>query len=305
MANRINELKARRAERSRFALRRKSRGRVRLCVFRSSQHIYAQIIDDVKGQTLAAASTLDAGVKGVVKTGANIEAAKAVGKLIGEILDAVKNAACAVIDAARDFVCAALSEFGDWLKSAVTSLLGSVFPELAAASPDPWPVLGRAVTGSLGFVGEGVSLWSDLRSRLRRWQKGEAENPYLGFLAVPEVLVVTGESESMLAEAVATGKPVYIYPLPERAPGLRLRLSQAVTERAYSRPRKEKGTVRPQQKSEYICARLIQHGVIRPPRDLRQLHRGLIESGAAFPWGAPLTVETRPPLRESSKACSI
>ena len=80
MANRINKLKARRAERSRFALKRKSRGRVRLSVFRSSQHIYAQIIDDVKGQTLAAASTLDAGVKGTVKTGANIEAAKAVAR---------------------------------------------------------------------------------------------------------------------------------------------------------------------------------------------------------------------------------
>jgi mitochondrial fission protein ELM1 len=135
-------------------------------------------------------------------------------------------------------------------------------------------------------------------AHLHRWQKGEPENPYLGFLAVPEVLVVTGESESMLAEAVATRKPVYIYPLPERAPGLRLRVSQAITERAYSRPRKEKGTVRPQQKSEYICARLIQHGVIRPPRDLRQLHQGLIECGAALPFGAPLTTQPRPPLRE-------
>ena len=100
MANRINELKARRAERSRFALRRKSRGRVRLCVFRSSQHIYAQIIDDVKGQTLAAASTLDAGVKGVVKTGANIEAAKAVGKLIAERAKE-KNIAEVVFDRGR------------------------------------------------------------------------------------------------------------------------------------------------------------------------------------------------------------
>jgi mitochondrial fission protein ELM1 len=102
----------------------------------------------------------------------------------------------------------------------------------------------------------------------------------------------------MLAEGVATGKPVYIYPLPERDPGLRLRISQAITKKAYSRPRKEKGTVRPQQGSEYICARLIQRGVIRPPRDLRQLHQGLVEHGTAFPWGAPLTTETRTPLRE-------
>jgi large subunit ribosomal protein L18 len=83
MANKQIKLKARRSVRSRFALKNKSRGRVRLSVFRSSQHIYAQIIDDAKGKTIAAASTLDEGLKDL-KTGANIEAAKAVGKLIAE-----------------------------------------------------------------------------------------------------------------------------------------------------------------------------------------------------------------------------
>jgi len=84
MAIKIEKLKKRRALRSRTTLRRKSRGRVRLSVFRSSRHIYAQIIDDAKGVTLAAASSLDEGVKGAVKTGADIDAAKAVGKLIAE-----------------------------------------------------------------------------------------------------------------------------------------------------------------------------------------------------------------------------
>jgi large subunit ribosomal protein L18 len=84
MAKRLTELKKRRAHRSRFALKRKSLGRLRLSVFRSSRHIYAQIIDDAKGETLAAASSLDAGVKGAVKTGAAVDAAKAVGKLIAE-----------------------------------------------------------------------------------------------------------------------------------------------------------------------------------------------------------------------------
>jgi large subunit ribosomal protein L18 len=78
------ELKVRRAHRTRFALKRKSRGRLRLSVFRSGRHIYAQIIYDAKGQTLASASSLDEGVKGSVKTGADKEAAKAVGKLIAE-----------------------------------------------------------------------------------------------------------------------------------------------------------------------------------------------------------------------------
>lgn len=59
-------------------------GRARLSVFRSSKHIHAQLIDDLKGETLAAASSLEKTMREKGKTGANIEAAKAVGKLIAE-----------------------------------------------------------------------------------------------------------------------------------------------------------------------------------------------------------------------------
>ena len=58
--------------------------RPRLSVFRSEKNIYAQIIDDTKGITLVSASTLDKEIKGSVSVGSNIEAATAVGKLIGE-----------------------------------------------------------------------------------------------------------------------------------------------------------------------------------------------------------------------------
>jgi large subunit ribosomal protein L18 len=78
------DLATRRRVRLRFQLRQKSHGRPRLSVFRSSKNIYAQIIDDVHGKTLAAASTLDAGLKGTLKTGADKAAAAAVGKLIAE-----------------------------------------------------------------------------------------------------------------------------------------------------------------------------------------------------------------------------
>jgi large subunit ribosomal protein L18 len=53
-------------------------------VFRSSKHIYAQIIDDAKGETLAAASSLEKEVRGDAKTGANVDAAKAVGVRVAQ-----------------------------------------------------------------------------------------------------------------------------------------------------------------------------------------------------------------------------
>lgn len=55
-----------------------------MSVFRSGKHIYAQVIDDLQGRTLAAASTLEKEVKGKLKTGADREAAKAVGTLVAE-----------------------------------------------------------------------------------------------------------------------------------------------------------------------------------------------------------------------------
>jgi large subunit ribosomal protein L18 len=75
----------RRKQRNRFSLQKKGGKRtVRLSVHRTAQHIYVQIIDDVKGGTLACASTLDAELKGKVSNGGNIAAAQQVGKLIAE-----------------------------------------------------------------------------------------------------------------------------------------------------------------------------------------------------------------------------
>ena len=68
----------------RRAIQAAATGRARLTVFRSSKHIYAQVIDDVKGTTLAAASSLEKEMRGSLKTGANVDAAKAVGKRLAE-----------------------------------------------------------------------------------------------------------------------------------------------------------------------------------------------------------------------------
>ena len=80
----VQNLQQRRRERLRYQLRQKSGGRPRLSVFRSGRHIYAQIIDDAQGKTLAAASSLDKDVKGDSKTGCDKAAAGAVGKLVAE-----------------------------------------------------------------------------------------------------------------------------------------------------------------------------------------------------------------------------
>lgn len=74
----------RRRARVRRALKAAANGRPRLSVFRSSKHIYAQVIDDGAGVTLASASTLEKNLRDSLKTGADSEAAGAVGKLIAE-----------------------------------------------------------------------------------------------------------------------------------------------------------------------------------------------------------------------------
>jgi large subunit ribosomal protein L18 len=74
----------RREARVRRAIKKAAGSRLRLSVFRSSKHIYAQVIDDLKGETVAAASSLEKEVRGGAKTGANVDAAKAVGKRLAE-----------------------------------------------------------------------------------------------------------------------------------------------------------------------------------------------------------------------------
>lgn len=81
MAN-ARELLERRKRRNRAQIAKRRGARPRLSVFRSGRHIYAQVVDDASGTTLAAASTVEKGLRG--KPGGDAEAAVQVGKLIGE-----------------------------------------------------------------------------------------------------------------------------------------------------------------------------------------------------------------------------
>lgn len=85
MSNR-SELAKRRRGRVRNRIRRKKGpdGRPRLAVHRSNKNIYAQVIDDAKGVTLAAASTMDQALRGTLKSKSDKEAAAAIGRAVAE-----------------------------------------------------------------------------------------------------------------------------------------------------------------------------------------------------------------------------
>src|SRR5262245_38857661 len=140
---------------------------------------------------------------------------------------------------------------------------------------------------------------------VHRWRPDDRENPYLGFLAVADAIVITGDSESMLAEATALGRPVYVYPLPERPI---FRLMRAVREplvaRAQSLPSGPRGTPRPQQGLERFCARLIERGFVRPTRDLERLHQQLYRRGMAKPFGEPFAGASRTPPNDLERVAS-
>lgn len=81
---RLADKDARRTARNRYKLKKAANGKPRLSVFRSNKHIHAQIIDDVQGVTLAAATSL------ALDKGSNIDAAKQVGKLIAQAAQGAK-----------------------------------------------------------------------------------------------------------------------------------------------------------------------------------------------------------------------
>lgn len=179
---------------------------------------------------------------------------------------------------------ATAQRLGEAVRDFALAVGGTVF---ATTSPRTGATAAEALRKGLGSV-----------SYLHQWQPGQQDNPYLAYLALADVLVVTGDSESMLAEAVATGKPVYIYGLPQRQPNLRARFRSWVFARA-QRPRlNQRGTIRPQQGLEYLCARLIERGMVLPPNDLNALHQTLVQRHMAHFFGTPLDTNQRPVLQE-------
>lgn len=125
-------------------------------------------------------------------------------------------------------------------------------------------------------------------ARLIEWSPDLAYNPYLAALANADLLVATGESESMLAEAVAAERPLTIYPLRARPSGLKTRLRMAIARGAQGRGPLAKA-----------CRKLMEDGWVTPRRDLADMHRALVERGWARVFDGALNTQKPAPQDES------
>jgi mitochondrial fission protein ELM1 len=185
------------------------------------------------------------------------------------------------------------------LDAATARRLGRDVAALATTSGGAALALTSRRTGRRATAALEMGLGS--AGRVRAWRPKDPDNPYLAALARADVVVVTGESESMLAEAAVAGKPLYIYPVPVRSTPW-LWLSRWVATRARAEPRNRRGTVRPQQGLEYLCARLVERALVLPPRDLEGLHQSLIDRGIARRFGTPLSLEPCRPFAPAAEA---
>ncbi len=176
-------------------------------------------------------------------------------------------------DPAHDFTPGVARRLGREVAEAARRVGGSVFVTTSRRTS-------RAAAAAL------EQTLGDALAHFHRWAPRQSlkENPYMGYLALTDWLVVTGESASMLAEACATEKPVYIYPLPEISKGLKglavrplWAIADAIASRAYAQPTNRRGIERPQRGIELLCAKLVAGGWVRPSRHIQRLHRSLVE----------------------------
>ena len=161
-----------------------------------------------------------------------------------------------------------------------------VVEQVQAAGGTLFAVTSRR-TGSQAAAALASSLQG--RAQVHIWSHDELDNPYINYLAAADILVVSGESESMLMDAIATDKPVYIYPLQQRRYGPWLSLGARLQSWSRSAPKNRRGTERPQQGFEYFCGRVLEKEWILPPRDIDGLHRRLVEQGYAQMFGTSLS----------------
>jgi mitochondrial fission protein ELM1 len=132
-----------------------------------------------------------------------------------------------------------------------------------------------------------------------RWKPDAGQdNPYFGFLALADVLIVTDDSESMVAEACACGKPVLLYPIPVSPMGPLLKIGEAIAKLAMARRLNNRGTERPQDGLQRFCSMLLARGYVRPPRDLERMREQLAVRGLVRVFDGQLGPLTRSAVNE-------
>ena len=168
-------------------------------------------------------------------------------------------------------------ELGEAVKTMVDAIGGSV---LVATSRRTSKAVAETLLSALDSSCSHAYIWQR--------DKENSDNPYMGYLALADAFVVTGDSASMLAEACATRKPVAIFPLPVRSAGvlswvrsLGRTLGDAVARRAYARPLNKRGIEQPQKGVQRFCAGLLAKGWVRTGGHSKQLHESLIAHGLA------------------------
>jgi len=182
-------------------------------------------------------------------------------------------------------------ELGESVKAMVEASGGSA---LVSTSRRTSKAAAEALLSALGSSCSHAYVWQT--------DKENSENPYMGYLALADAFVVTGESASMLAEACTTGKPVAIFPLPARSAGVVAwarsvgrTFGDAIARRAYARPLNKRGIERPQRGVQRFCAGMLAKGWVRTGGHSKQLHESLIAHGLAVYFDGTL-----PPAPASS-----
>lgn len=125
-----------------------------------------------------------------------------------------------------------------------------------------------------------------------RWSKDAKDNPYFAFLGLAEAIVVTGDSMSMLTEACATGKPVHIFDL---GVGRRAMRPQTVAAAAAAESEQRRGRIEAVHLKAFFYRLMMRLGPQRLSRDIRIIHRHLVESGQAV-WLGDVFAPERPRL---------
>jgi hypothetical protein len=135
---------------------------------------------------------------------------------------------------------------------------------------------------------EALAAGIDVPRHFYRWRRADDNNPYYGYLALADAIIVTADSISMLTEACATGKPVYMFDAGEPC-----RMSASVNAEGGDRDFRLSGS---------LYRWLMRWGPKRLSRDIALVHRRLIEGGHAVWLGESFPDQVPPPLRDLERA---